>query len=645
MRALVVRQRLTRSAVLVASVALLAACGAKHDSTGPGGSDSIGDTAGLTAGSLLLSNGTNTVVVSGRAFTFPTTVTDAAYSPDGSRIVFVNSDGNIATARVDGSSMMVLTAKLAGAVRSRPTWSSNGVVFAEKVGTKASQLRFVVPAVDHVDERDAFLGERDDGSPDYGSGSAPSGLLAPSTRDGKEAAFQRTGAKGGEVWVSDLNQREPRQAKLVDGTEPALSPDGLRVGYVDPAGQIEVIDPVAKDAKPVQITFGVAAPSHLAWSPDGSRISFSTATDVESVLAGIPAGSTANATRQESATAGVPSYLPPARDRISRITGADPVQTTIAASQARFPTADVAMQTQSDDQATAVLLAATTSLPAMLAGAQMVDLGPLLFTSGGSLDSHTAAEIKRVLGRVTPDGFVPTVTILGGTDVISTAVENSVKAMGYTTDRVAAKDPYAMAVTAAGAPANADAVMLVDAADVSSYVSAISDLGGYSTQTVLLTNGSTMPDPVKSFLNGLKKTAKVYALGSAAQAAVAGSWSGKPALTVTAIGGNPTANLLTTYAIGPNTVVVVDSSSTTDVIAAIGLARGYGAPVLALDTKAGLDEGVKRWLDGSSGNLDRVLIVDSKGAVSADFEHAVGALVGGPLGVSSNSNPKAPPLT
>src|SRR3954471_4889025 len=103
MRALVVRQRLTRSAVLVASVALLAACGAKHDSLGPSGSDSLGNTAGLSAGSLLLSNGTNTVVVGGRTFTFPTTVTDAAFSPDGSRIAFVNADGNIATARVNGS--------------------------------------------------------------------------------------------------------------------------------------------------------------------------------------------------------------------------------------------------------------------------------------------------------------------------------------------------------------------------------------------------------------------------------------------------------------------------------------------------------------------------------------------------------------
>jgi len=647
MRALVVRQRLSRSAVLVASVALLAACGAKHN-TGPGGSDALGDTAGLTAGSLLLSNGTSTVVVGGRAFTFPTTVTDAAFSPDGSRIAFVNADGNIATARVDGSGMRVLTKPAAGTVRSRPTWAGSQVVFAEKSGSKPSTLRAVyangADAVARHGEVDAELGVRaDDDSDDFTSGSVPTGMMQGDPQSVTELAFQRQGAHGGEVWLSDINQRQPHQSKVVDGTEPALSPDGRRVAYVDTKGQIEIADAFDRAVKPLPVTFGVAAPTHLVWTPDGARITFATATDVESVTVAVAAGTTSNPTKQESATVGVPAYLPPARDQISRITGADPIETSIAASQVRWPTIPKAYESEGFQvQARAVLLAGTANLPAMLAGAQMVDDGPLLFTSGATLNAHTAAEIKRVLGQVEdPQGFVPTVTILGGTDVVPTQAENAIKAMGYHVDRVAGKDAYAMAVTAAGKPADADPVLVVDAADVASYASAISDLGAYSHQTVLVTNGSTMPDGAKTFLNGLKKTAKVYGLGAGAQAALASSWSGKPAVTIAPIAG--TAALLGAYAGPARALVIVDSSSTTDVIAAIGLARGYWAPVLALDTKAGLDDGIKAWLDGSSGTIDNVMIVDSKGAVSADFEHSVAALLGGPLGAASNTNPKAAP--
>jgi hypothetical protein len=650
MRAMVMRQRLGRSAVLLASVALLAACGVKANHDNAGGTDAVGDTAGLTAGSLLVSDGTNTVTVGGRAFTFPTTVTDAAFSPDGSRIVFVNGDGNIATARVDGSGLRVLTKPAAGAVRSHPTWSGAQILFAEKSGSKPSTLRAVFAngsgAPGRQGEVDAELGGRSDDNWDENtSGSTPTGLLDAGIQKTDLVAFQRQGAKGGEVWLADLNQREPTQSKVVDGTEPALAPDAQRIAYVDGHGQIEIVDTFKQGAKPVQVTFGVAGPTHLTWAPDGARIAFETAADIESVSTAVAAGTTTNPTKQESAKPGVPNYLPPARDQITRIAGSDPIETSIAASQVRWPTIAEAHESEGFQvQARGVLLAGTANLPAMLAGAQMVDAGPLLFTSGATLNSHTAAEIKRVLGKVDTGGFVPTVTILGGTDVVSTQAENAVKAMGYATDRVAGKDPYAMAVTAAGKPADAEMVLVADAADVASYASAISDLGGYSNQTVLLTNGSTMPDGVKTFLNGLKKGVKVYGLGSGAQAALASSWSGKPALSVTAVNG-PTASLLGTYAGYAKAVVIVDSSSTTDVIAAIGLARGYGAPVLALDTKAALDDGVKAWLDGASGTIDNVMIVDSKGAVSADFDHSIAAVLGGPLGVSSNTNPKAPPLT
>lgn len=88
-------------------------------------------------------------------------------------------------------------------------------------------------------------------------------------------------------------------------------------------------------------------------------------------------------------------------------------------------------------------------------------------------------------------------------------------------------------------------------------------------------------------------------------------------------------------------VLVVDRSNLTDVITAIGLARSYGAPVLAIDPKAGLDDTAKAWLDGSSGTIDKAFIVDSTGTIGQEVDKALGGLIAGPLGAAAASNPKA----
>ena len=644
MRTHIASRRLTRAAVAAASVALLAACGT---TAGAGkGNGSLGDApaAGYKAGMALVSDGTAKVHLGDQTVTFPTTVTDAAFSPDGSRIAFVNADGNIATARPDGKGLKVLTQKAPGVTRSHPTWQGALITFAERNGTNPWILKSVfangsrVPGLDD-NEIDANAGSNDQADTASGSQRGLNPSASVGTGPGKELAFERPGSGGEEIWVADLNQRSPYQSKVADGTSPALSADGAKVAFVDRSGNIEVLDTVTHGAQPVRISFGVASPKNLTWTSD-NQIAYTTATGVEAVAASVAAGATSNPPTKLSSTPGVPSILPPARDRISRIVGSDPVEVSIAASQATWPKVDVAFESQGQNHATAVLLTGAANLPTVLAGAQMVDFGPLLFTSGSTLDSRTAAEMKRVLGRVDSGGFVPTVTIVGGTDVVSAQAESAVKAMGYATERTTAADPVGMAVTVNGSPTGANTVLLADAGDVSSYVSAISDLGRYSQQAVLLTNGSTMPDKVKTFLNGVKPSqAIVYPIGSAAHTAFSSSWSGKPALKESMMGG--TGDLLNSFSGLAQTVVLVDRSNLTDVITAIGLARTYGAPVFAVDPKAALDDGVKAWLDGASGCVDTVYIVDSKGTISADLEHSVGALIAGPLGANSNTNPKS----
>jgi hypothetical protein len=647
MRTHIVRRRLAHAAVVAASAALLAACGQHPGANNPGdnGNGSIGQAPGYKVGLALISDGTNIVRVGDQKVTFPTTVTDAVFSADGSRIAFVNGDGNIATARPDGKSLKVLTTKVAGAVRSRPAWTGGTVVFTERTGNGAALLKSIAgngasTYYDEPGERDAWMGETGSDAPDDKQLGSNASVAPPGP--GREAAFQHAGSKGPEVWVSDQNQRTPMQSKLVDGSEPALSSDGMRVAFVDPGGQIKVIDAKTDNATAVQITFGATSPTHLIWTPDG-RIAYSTPTGVESVAASVAAGASTNPPISLSATPGVVTFLPSPRDKVTRIVGTDPVEASIAASQAVWPNRDTAPLVQGmRSGAYTVLLTGTTNLPTVLAGAQMVDGGPLLLTKGSTLDTRTAAELKRVLGQVGPQVPQPTVSILGGTDVVSAQAESAIRAMGYLTERTTAPDPIAMAATVSGRPNIAEAVYLVDAADTSTYLSAISDLGLGSRQSVLLTNGSTMPDKVKTFLNGIDTSrVKVYPLDAAAQAAVASSWAGKPALKVTAMTDNPAGALLGRYSASASGVVVVDKSNVTDVLIAIGLARTYGAPVVAIDPAVGLDDTVKAWLDVSSAAVDKAFIVDSKGVFGADLEHTLSGLAAGPLGATTVTNPKA----
>ena len=646
MRTHIVRRRLAHGAVVAASAALLAACGQHPGANNPGdsGNGSIGQASGYKVGLALISDGSNVVRVGDQKVTFPTTVTDAVFSADGSRIAFVNGDGNIATARPDGKGLKVLTAKATGVVRSRPAWYGGSVIFTERTGNGAAELKDVVGSgagtmAGEPGEQIAWMGETDSAEQEDKQFGSNASVVFPGP--GREAAFQHAGSKGPEVWVSDQNQRTPMQSKLVDGSEPALSSDGMRVAFVDPGGQIKVIEAKKDNATPVQITFGATSPTHLVWTPDG-RIAYSTPTGVESVAASVAAGATTNPPTSLSSTPGVATFLPTPRDKVIRVVGTDPVEAAIAASQAVWPNRDSAPLVQGmRSGAFTVLLTGTTNLPTVLAGAQMVDGGPVLLTKGSTLDARTAAELKRVLGQVGPQVPQSTVTIVGGTDVVPAQAEAAIRAMGYLTERTTAADPIAMAATVSGRPDLADTVLLVDAADTSMYLSAISDFGPGSQQTVLLTDGSTMPDKVKTFLNGINASrVPVYPLDAPAQAAVSSSWAGKPALKVTTLNGNPTGALLG-YSARASAVVVVDKSNVTDILAAIGLARTYGAPLVAIDPAAGLADAVKAWLDGSSAAIDKAYIVDSKGVFGGDLERALSGLVAGPLGATTVTNPKA----
>ena len=417
-----------------------AASGAAAAQISPAASASIAYQAGLS----VISNGTATVLVGGKSVTFPTSVTGAAWSPDGSRLAFVDGGGDIATAHPDGSSLTVLTTAKTGVTRSNPTWIGNLIVFTEKDAKGVSRMETVTAAGPATQPELLMLSGNTDGdgnSIDTANSEADAIPARPGQLDNDgQVAYVHEGSDGPEVWIVDLNAREVGGRKVANGTDPAVSPDGSEIAYVTSKGQIDVMPDFVYSTQSTQtatqVTFSAAAPTNLTWSPDGTRIDFSTAAGIESVSADVPAHATSNAVMQLSSTPGAISFLPGTKNEIDQFTGTDPVALSIAASQDRFPTETTYAPSQDADPAMFATIGSSTALTTDLNLLSPGTLGPMLLTNGSSLDPRVTAELQRIFGPVPAGEQGPTVYLLGGTGDISTSVENALQKLGYQTQRV-----------------------------------------------------------------------------------------------------------------------------------------------------------------------------------------------------------------
>jgi len=536
MRSKSFKKSLAATAVLASSVATGVGFAASAQATSAGASNSP----------LTVTNGTSTVHASGQDWQYQGKIGQGSWAPDGSRIAYVDGNGNVVTERAGGGDVVIVAPARAGAVRSTPTWDDAGaaIVFSETVGGVAKIQ--AVPAYtapgDKVQQTDplSFLGSK-----------MPEGTETAPESNGRVLAFQHHDATTNkdQIWVQDAFGRGSAGPILVspDGTSPSVSPDAKTIAFLrkDAAGD-EQIWTVAWNGQgaqtpagtPKQLTTDAHDHLHPAFSPDGSRIAYeagpgqgAAGTEVDSIAAAGGGG------RQELNKAGVPAYQPSNANTMVRLQGSDRIGTAIATSQAQWATAPGDPQA-GRYSAGSVVLTRSDQFADALGGSTLATAkgGPLLLTPSDHLDASVKAEIARVLGPAAK--ATGSVYILGGEQALSPAVANAVHAMGYKVQRIAGPDRYATSVAIAEQITYTDAKnweqperVLVATGNLSpdalsAGAAAEATPQGPAQGVVILTNDKTMPASTAAYLAQVKAhddpkyTIPVYGVGGQADAAL-----------------------------------------------------------------------------------------------------------------------------
>ncbi|NUR61172.1 MAG: hypothetical protein HOV87_21300 [Catenulispora sp.] len=659
------RKSLAASAIFATSVASAAGLVQTADAS----------TAGAANSPLTVTNGTQNVVMNGRAVPYAGSIDRGAWAPDGSRIAYVRGDGAVVTERAGGQGLVVVAPPKAGVTRSHPTWFAGGttIAFAEQSG--GTKKIMAVPAftaeggtaqeVEAVELRGA----------DFAS--IASGAEVAPDSNGTLIAFQHQDAGTGhqQIWVQDYYGRGSDGSHLAadNGTDPTISPDGKTIAFLRADGssdkQIWTVSYDAGDENhpvgtPVQLTHD--AHDHLSptFSPDGSRIAYengpgngAAATDVQSIA------KDGSGQRQEWNAPGVPAYQGENRESVTRLAGDDRLGTAIAASQAMFHT-----QTATEGGAASVVLSRSDQFADALGGSTLagVESGPLLLTPTDHLDPAVKAEIRRVLGPATTE---KTVYVLGGEQALSPAVFNAVKDMGYTVQRLAGSDRYATSVAIAKQVASMgnhdgnwhqpERVLVATGNKAPDALSAgaAAEMGrgyGPSAGVVILSNDTTLPASTAAYLAEVKahnttgNTATVYGVGGQADTA----------LTAAGIKHTPVAGsdrYQTSYLVAktffsgsmdggtpPMNVGFATGLTWPDALSGGAFMAQKGGPLLLVDPASGEPaKDAELWLLGWSPSISNGYVFGGTKAVPEVTVSGVADFISGPGGAATPVNPKA----
>lgn len=286
---------------------------------------------------------------------------------------------------------------------------------------------------------------------------------------------------------------------------------------------------------------------------------------------------------------------------LTRIGGADAIDTSVKISQAHWKTTTAATGNAAD----AVVIAAQDNYKAGAAAIPLAKAknGPLLITDKTALDTRIGAEIRRIL----PAGR--TVYLVGAS--ITTAVEQALQALGYDTVRYAgATDQETSLIVARDGVVDPAHVAIVTAntwQEALPTASAVSAADG----AVVLSDGATLSTAARNWLDSLPNTVSRTVVGRGAAGAYESTFGtvvGRDNIETSAMVGDK----YMPHAAG---VLIATTSSYTDAISA----GAYGATVempLLLNSPTVFDQGGSWFSQDHSATTRDVVVIGGTSAIS-----------------------------
>ena len=309
--------------------------------------------------------------------------------------------------------------------------------------------------------------------------------------------------------------------------------------------------------------------------------------------------------------------------QVMRLGGKDRIATGIASSKEGWP---------EGSQDGAIVASSASFADAVVGGPVAGQFGiPLLLNGPKALDSRVLTELKRLMPNP-EDRFV---SIVGGTGVISSAVEKSLRANGFDVARIAGADRFATSVAAAkivdagwqGVPVPRTSAFLADGMNFPDALSA-GPAASVFFAPVLLTKGKTVPASVASYVNGRTAIKNVYGVGGNA-ASASRSFTAKPG-RYQVFGQDryeTSVQVARTFFPGGGFVGYASGQSFPDALTG-GALMGAMAEPLLLVKGSGVPPIVRVQAERYRAGTDLVLVFGGTGVVSDAVRNTVGSLAG-----------------
>jgi putative cell wall-binding protein len=280
---------------------------------------------------------------------------------------------------------------------------------------------------------------------------------------------------------------------------------------------------------------------------------------------------------------------------VQRISGGDRIATSVAASQASFPTAD---------SAGAVVIASAQTYPDGLAGTPLAVAlhAPLLLTDQAALPAGVLTEVARVLPA---NG---TVFVLGGTSAIGDPITSALAQAGFQPQRISGADRYATAAAIADHIGTPTVALLATGLNFPDALAA-GVAAAHAHGVVLFTQGTTQASATQAWLSAHPSLPVVIVGGTAA-----GTAPGATSL----IGADryATSVKVAEHFFGSVTVAAVASGTVfPDALAGGAQIGALDGPML-LTQPGSLPAAVSTWFSDHRDDITTVFVYGGTGAVA-----------------------------